>query len=175
MQETTDLASGVKQGVHSGFETQDRRHQKTQIGVPVAPRKGLMALKIMKKENFIIPYDMSNYTSISSKSLTEFSDKQECIPVGCLPSAAVAVLGGCLPRSVCLRLSAQRGVCPGGACLGGVCPGSCMPRAGRLPKGVSALGCTPPPMDRMTDACENITFSHSAITVGDGKYSAEVK
>ena len=25
-------------------------------------------------------------------------------------------------------------------------------------QGVSAWGCTPPPVDRMTDACENITF-----------------
>ena len=49
--------------------------------------------------------------------------KQECIPVGCVPSAAVAVsrevvsaggrgvcLGGCLPRG-CLP---GGGVCPGG-------------------------------------------------------------
>ena len=42
--------------------------------------------------------------------------KQECIPVGCVPSAAVAVPGG---------------VCLGGVCLiGGVC----------LPRGVSAKG-----------------------------------
>ena len=39
--------------------------------------------------------------------------------------------------------SRGEGVCPGGVCLG-----------------VSARGCTPssPPMDRMTDPCENITF-----------------
>ena len=44
--------------------------------------------------------------------------KQKCIPVGCVPSAAVAISwGGCLPG------------------------------------GVSA-----PPRNRMTDACENITF-----------------
>ena len=37
----------------------------------------------------------------------------------------------------------------------GVClHGECLPR-----EGVSAGGCTPPnPVDRMTDACENITF-----------------
>ena len=36
--------------------------------------------------------------------------KQECIPVGCLPPASVAVSGrGCLPG----------GVCPGGVCLPG--------------------------------------------------------
>ena len=65
------------------------------------------------------------------------------------------------------------GVCPGGVSApGGVCPGRCLPRgvfaqvvsARRgLPRGVSARGvsaggvCQTPPMDRMTDACENIT------------------
>ena len=35
-----------------------------------------------------------------------------------------------------------------GVCLGGVCPG-----------GMSTWGmCTSPPVERMTDACENITF-----------------
>ena len=39
--------------------------------------------------------------------------KQECIPVGCVPSAAVAFLGG---------------VCPGGVCQGGVPAWECLPR-----------------------------------------------
>ena len=46
--------------------------------------------------------------------------KQECIPVGCVPSASVAVGGG-------------------GGCLKGVCPGGCLNRGG-LPGGVSAQG-----------------------------------
>ena len=50
---------------------------------------------------------------------------QECIPVGCVPSAAVAVWWGwgCLPRG----MSAQGGVCLGMyVCqVGGVCPGVC--------------------------------------------------
>ena len=55
--------------------------------------------------------------------------KQECIPVGCLPSAAVAVSGrgGCLPKGfVCPRVSDLRGVCLRGVCWkvsGGVCWG----------------------------------------------------
>ena len=64
--------------------------------------------------------------------------KQECIPVGCVPSTAVAVgwvcLGGgvCLPKAVCV-------------CLGGVSA-----------LGVSAWGCLPegvhlPPVDRILD------------------------
>ena len=62
--------------------------------------------------------------------------RQECIPIGCLPSAAVAVsgrvssIGGCLPRVVCLG----KVYTPG-------------PR-----------GRHPHPVDRMTDTCESITF-----------------
>ena len=40
-----------KQGVHPGFETQERRHQKSKTGVSVPPRKGLMSYKIfLEKE-----------------------------------------------------------------------------------------------------------------------------
>ena len=61
--------------------------------------------------------------------------KQECIPVGCVPSAAVAVSGVCVPRG-------------------------CLPVGGGLPGGVSDIGggVHLPPVDRMTDTCENITF-----------------
>ena len=70
--------------------------------------------------------------------------KQEYIPVGCLPSAAVAVCRvGCLPEggSVC-----PRGVClvwPGGVCL--VCPGGCLPGGVYLVflGGVCPGGCQP--------------------------------
>ena len=63
--------------------------------------------------------------------------KQECIPVGCVPSAAVAVCPGVSAQgSVSARgVSVQGGVCWGGVCWEGVCPG------------VSAQGvcvCTPP-------------------------------
>ena len=55
----------------------------------------------------------------------------ECIAVGCVPSAAVATEGPCIPA------------CTGQKGGGGVCPG-----------GVSH---TPlPPVNRMTDACENV-------------------
>ena len=36
----------VDKAVHSGFETQRRRHQKSKTGVSVAPQKGLMFSKI---------------------------------------------------------------------------------------------------------------------------------
>ena len=44
--------------------------------------------------------------------------QEEGIHVGCLPSAAVAVLGGGLPRGgVSVRGCLHGGVCPGGVCL----------------------------------------------------------
>ena len=66
-----------------------------------------------------------------------------CLPRGCLPREG-------MPRGVSARgrVSAQ------GGCLLCVCPGGCLP--GMC---VSAWAVyTPPSVDRMTDACENITF-----------------
>ena len=91
-----------------------------------------------------------------------------CLPRGCLSRGYVCLgsvsAGGCLHRGVYLGVSAlgvsaqggclpsivsaQGGVCLAGVCLGGVCLGW----------GAYPGGCTPPPVDRMTDACENITF-----------------
>ena len=34
-----------RRGIHPGFETQDRRHQKSKTGALVAPQKGLMSSK----------------------------------------------------------------------------------------------------------------------------------
>ena len=62
-------------------------------------------------------------------------------------------LGGVSSRGVCLG-----GVYQGGVCLGWCLLGGCLPR-GYLPKGMSAWGAIhPTPVDRMTDACENITL-----------------
>ena len=107
--------------------------------------------------------------------------KQECIPVGCIPSAAVAIWG-CLPKGV----SASWGVCLGGVsalvgCLlrgvsawGSVYPGECLPMGvhppqtqrqtasprprGRYPPDPEAEGDTPLWTEFLTHACENITF-----------------
>ena len=53
--------------------------------------------------------------------LNEHSNKQEFIPVECVPSAAVAIIWGvfCLKEGV----SAQRGVCWGGVSALGGLPG----------------------------------------------------
>ena len=54
--------------------------------------------------------------------------KQECIRVGCVPSAVVAAgrgvsARGCLPRGLSARrVSDHAGVCQGGVCPVGVCP-----------------------------------------------------
>ena len=98
---------------------------------------------------------------------------QECIPVGCVPSAAVAM---CIPactgqggvyssmhwagRGVCIPACTGGGGGSAigvfqeeGVCLGGVCLGECLPR-----------GCPSmhwrryPPADRMTGRCKNITL-----------------
>ena len=38
-----------KQGIHPGFETQSRHHQKSKTGVSLAPQKGLVSSKKLKK------------------------------------------------------------------------------------------------------------------------------
>ena len=57
--------------------------------------------------------------------------EQDCIPVGCVPSAAVAVSG-----------------------VGGL-PGGCLPRRCTPPDPEAD---TPPPVNRITDTCKMITF-----------------
>ena len=79
---------------------------------------------------------------------------QECIPVGCVLSTAVAISEGSVRLGVSAQgVSAQGGVCrgasvggvsQGGVCPGGVCPGECLPHH--------------PPVNRISDACENITL-----------------
>ena len=82
---------------------------------------------------------------------------QESIPVGCVPSTAVAMGVGrvCLPRGVCL----SGGCLPGRevSSQGCVCIPACTGQGGRcLPQ--CMLGYIHPHVDRMTDTCENITL-----------------
>ena len=89
-------------------------------------------------------------------------------PRECLTTGVSAQRGVCLGVSV-QGVSVQRGVCPGGVCPGGVCQGGVCPGEGVCPGGCLPRGClprrgglprgnTPPPVDRMTGSCENITF-----------------
>ena len=81
------------------------------------------------------------------------SVQQECIPEGCVPSAAVAFSGaGCVCLgNVCPGVSAQRGVCLGGVSPWGLC----------LPLGDGRRGIYTSPSlwtEFLTHACDNITF-----------------
>ena len=94
--------------------------------------------------------------------------KQECIPVGCVPSATAAV---------CWGVPAPGGACswgvpaPGGCLLQGVPARGCLLLGGACCWGCLLLGVvsqhalrqTPPP--RQTDRCKNITFASSLRTV----------
>ena len=40
----------ASKGIHSGFETQGRHHQKSKTGVSVVPEKGLMSSKYFFKK-----------------------------------------------------------------------------------------------------------------------------
>ena len=82
--------------------------------------------------------------------------QQECIPVGCVPSAVVTVPGDCLPKGclpgLCLP---ARGVFAQG---GDVClPGVCLP-AGRVSACQGVWQTPPSPVNSMTDTCKNITL-----------------
>ena len=82
--------------------------------------------------------------------IVQNNQTQECIPVGCIPPASVAVSGGwgCLPGDVS----------PGGVCPGGVCLGGCLPHP--TPRG-------------QTDACENITLPQTLFAGGDNIHALQ--
>ena len=50
-----------KQEIHPGFETLDRRHQKSKTGVSVAPQKGLMSSKKILKKS--LPFFLGEHSS----------------------------------------------------------------------------------------------------------------
>ena len=65
--------------------------------------------------DFLMPsyfYDGKTYVHKSSGNVLIKCKLQACIPVGCVPSAAVAVSSG-----VGGRVSTQGDVCPGGFCI----------------------------------------------------------
>ena len=92
---------------------------------------------------------------------------QECIPVGCVPSAAVAA-GGMYP-SVHWQGGVSQHALGSGVCIpactrqGGICPWGCLPKGCVCPEGVSAWegvfsGVCLPGGGCLPDACENIAL-----------------
>ena len=80
--------------------------------------------------------------------------KQECIPVGCVPAAHRSYAGVCFPGGGCLVWGVMCLV------LGGVClvRGGCAWSGG----GSASVPCgipPPPPVNRMTNRCKNITLA----------------
>ena len=79
---------------------------------------------------------------------TTFS--RECIPVGCVPPASVAVSGVGVH---------SEGVCPGEGCVQGEgCVGGCLPRGVYIPITCWDTHLLPLWREWMTDRCKNITF-----------------
>ena len=104
------------------------------------------------------------------------SVKQECIPVGCIPSATVAVCWGVhLPRGVylpgeciCLGVYLPEGVF---VPAGGYLPGVNLPAQGGVPAwaGTPQGAGTPPPVNTMTD---RQVYKHNLRNfVADGKHN----
>ena len=100
---------------------------------------------------------------------------------GCLLTGGVCS-GGCLLMGVSANggVCSKGGVCSGGCLLrgcllwrecllpGGVCSGGCQLWGMSAPRGVSGIeACTeadtPPPVDRITDACKNITLATTSL------------
>ena len=89
------------------------------------------------------------------------NQEQECIPVGCVPSAAVAIS----PGGVCLSACWDTTTTPPGADPPGPgTPGSRPPQEQTAP-GTRHLPGPGTPPGGQTHACENITFATSLRTV----------
>ena len=110
--------------------------------------------------------DTQNYIPIK---VQETKEKQECIPVGCVPPARWPYLAEC---------SARGGVCSRGVSApGGVCSGGCL-----LPGGVCSWGgmwhpsmhwgrhAPPPWTEFLTHAYGNITLPQTSFAGGNNEF-----
>ena len=94
--------------------------------------------------------------------------KQECIPVGCVLSAAVATGGsargcvcpgeGCQPGRVSARGVSAKGCLCQGVSTRGCLPGECLPGGGVVYPVHAGIHTTPLWTEWLTDRCKNITF-----------------
>ena len=99
------------------------------------------------------------------KFYSNLFEKQECIPVGCVPAVCRSLLlGGGSPWQG--GLLGRGGLLVGGVSLAGGSPwqGGLL-GGGLLGRGVSqhAVRQTPPLVNRMTDRCKNITLATTSL------------
>ena len=101
-------------------------------------------------------------------------NKQECIPVRCVPAALYRTRGLCPGRvSVQGDLCPRGGLCPGGVSVqGGLCPGRSLSKVGLCPGGGSSHGGGgsvqgDPFPHGQTDACENIGLPQTSFAGGN--------
>ena len=57
-----------KHGIHTGFETEARRHQKFKTGISVVPQKGLMSFKTFINEEKLQKLFVSDTRNISNNA-----------------------------------------------------------------------------------------------------------
>ena len=70
-----------KRGIHPGFETQGRRHQKSKTGVSVAPQKGFMSSKFFLKNYWKLDHlSLISYATVNFLKILIFNNSTR----GCL-------------------------------------------------------------------------------------------
>ena len=126
----------VNKDAHSGFETQRRHHQKSKTGLSVAPQKNMSFTNVKKSSNIPkvwkcqFPQLYAMFCGLATSTIEawwkpenhyEFTSKQDCLPVGCIPPACWPYPPACTARGVPAR---------GVSALGGVCMSA--PRGGLL-------------------------------------------
>ena len=127
---------------------------------PVTPRtlpETSLSARSAPRSNSAHPSEIQS-TNTKSNWINYRQKKQECIPVGCVLSAAVAVWWGV--------------VCLGSVCPGGVCPGGCLPRGCLLGRWCLPGDVHLPPVDRILDTR---LWKHyiSATSFADGNYKLD--
>ena len=78
MRPSAQARKHTNNGIHPGFETQGRRHQKSKTGVSVTPQKGLVSYKNLKRKKkkkklrvklFTLTKNSSGFTGLVSHKL----------------------------------------------------------------------------------------------------------
>ena len=105
------------------------------------------------------PWSMSRwYASYWNAFLfMQIYGQQECIPVGCIPPAAVAIRGGSPPGTPLEQIPPRTRHPPFPADQAPPWDQAPPPRAD-TPTPPPGPGTSPPPVNRITDACKNITL-----------------